>query len=283
MFFWKYNPAKKISANIIKFLRIPFHKIYQDLRFKGKFFVKIDNKRLYLFHHFHTNIENEIFWKGINNGWEKETIKLWRKLSINADYIIDIGANTGIYSLLSKLTNPESKVYSFEPSKNTFEKLKQNFLINNFSDENLFDLAISNKDGKATFFDYDIDHQYSASLEEEMSKFNKDVAKKNYIVHTIRLDSFIEQHNIKKIDVELHEYKVLEGMGKYFESFRPIIIIEILNNSIGARIEEFVTPHNYDFYIISDKEGLIKSANIICSDYPNWILMPNKTKANNEK
>ena len=45
------------------------------------------------------------------------------------DVIFDIGANTGIYSMVTKAINPSSKIHAFEPSKQTYFKLKLNSRI----------------------------------------------------------------------------------------------------------------------------------------------------------
>ncbi len=44
--------------------------------------------------------------------------------------IIDGGANIGSYALLINQVSPNSRVYSFEPVKSTFEKLKKNVAVN---------------------------------------------------------------------------------------------------------------------------------------------------------
>lgn len=50
-----------------------------------------------------------------------------RKISkLNPSVIIDGGANIGSYSLLANEINPDTRIYSFEPVKSTFEKLKEN-------------------------------------------------------------------------------------------------------------------------------------------------------------
>ena len=67
--------------------------------------------------HYGFQLENEIFWSGLTNGWEKISTRLWIELSKNSKVIFDIGANTGIYSLVSKSINPTSQVFAFEPVK----------------------------------------------------------------------------------------------------------------------------------------------------------------------
>src|SRR5690348_17016272 len=98
---WKINPLKKQIALLIRFSKLPVNKLYYDLRFRGKFSVQIEDKKISLYSYYST-IENEIFWRGIGNGWEKISLKYWSLLCKNASVILDIGANTGVYALLAK-------------------------------------------------------------------------------------------------------------------------------------------------------------------------------------
>ena len=68
----------------------------------------------------------------INKGWEKESLKIWKELCQTSDVILDVGANTGVYSLVAKAANPESRVIAFEPVKRTFDRLEHNNNINGF-------------------------------------------------------------------------------------------------------------------------------------------------------
>ena len=38
-----------------------------------------------------------------------------------------------------------------------------------------------------------------------------------------------------KIDVETHEPAVLKGMGEYLRSFRPTMLIELLNDEVAQQ------------------------------------------------
>ena len=86
---------------------------------------------------------------------------------------MDIGANTGVYSLVTKTLNPNAKVIAFEPIQRTFEKLVYNNFINNY-DIICEQTALSDKDGQGYIYDPDTVHNNLATL-------NADVANKNQI------------------------------------------------------------------------------------------------------
>jgi FkbM family methyltransferase len=200
------------------------------------------------------SLENEIFWKGIYNSLEPETVWIIGKLSLNANCIIDIGANTGLYSLFVKAINAKCNIHAFEPSKNTFKELKENILLNRF-DIYANNFALSNKNGFSTFYDTLENHQYSASLSPMMLKEDTSYIYEinEYMVEVMTLDYYVEKMNIKiidviKIDVELHEPEVFEGMVNTLSRFKPFILFEVLINEIGAKLRAFLMKLDYEMF-----------------------------------
>lgn len=127
----------------------PPERIYKHLHFKGTITIAIDKFHSFKMMHYGFQLENEIFWKGLTGGWEKESIKLWIKLcSIGNPTVLDVGANTGIYSLIAKAINHDSKVIALEPVHRVFKKLTTIMAINRFNTVCLV-LAVSNFSGEA--------------------------------------------------------------------------------------------------------------------------------------
>ena len=80
-------------------------------------------------------------------------------------------------------------------------------------------------------------------------------------IETITLNKFIKDNNIPridlmKIDVETHEPETLEGFSDYLSIFRPAMLIEILNNEIGARVEKLVNGLGYLYFNIDENNGI---------------------------
>ncbi len=218
--------------------------IYKHLWFKGFFSVKYLNINFYIYS-LPTIIENEIFWNGLGKTWEPLSVKIWSKIIKNKKIIFDIGANTGVYSLLSAALNTQSEIYAFEPNKIFTRAIERANKKNNFQ-ININNLALSNKDGFVYFDGYQI-------------KNNKNLKK----IKTIRLDNFINENNIKsvdlvKLDVELHEYYVLKGMGKYLKKFKPEFLIEVLNDNIANKLNYLFKDYGYYYISIDDKKLSLK-------------------------
>ena len=251
---YRVLPFKKQICLILKGLNIPNDKFYSDLKFGGSFEVNVDSVNKFKMIHFGGTIANRTFWKGLFTNFEPDTGWCWKEFCNFSDVIFDVGANVGIYSLVAKSINPKSKVYSFEPSINTIHKLQKNNSINKY-DININQLAVSNLEGKLTFYDVPDEHQTSASLSfdklKNLSWYKGEI--KEYEVDVISIKKFIEKNDIKKIDlikidVEMHEPEIIEGIGHYLEKFKPIIFIEVLSDTIAQRLNGLITSKGYYIY-----------------------------------
>ena len=280
---FKVLPFKKQICMLLKALPLPREKFYKDVRFDGIYTTYVDGKPLRLRNNFDTTVENEIFWFGIGaDGWERDSMMVWTKLAKSADVIFDIGANTGIYSLTAATLNKNAKIYAFEPSRNTFKKFEQIHALNGFENISLSPAAMSNQNGTATFYDYDMSHQYSASLNQAMQEQFSDAPKSNYEVKTITLDSFIEQNNIPKIDllkldVEMHEPEVFEGFTKYLKLYKPTMLVEILSDEIGEKIEKYFEGLDYVYFNIDESSAPQQVQSLRKSNYYNFLLCSQAT------
>ena len=105
---------------VLKWLYIPSKEIYQHLWFKGVFNVQLDKDKDFKIVHYGDFLENQLFWDGIY-GFEHNSTRLWQELSKNSNTIFDIGANTGIYTLIAKTTNSNANIYAFEPVKRIYK------------------------------------------------------------------------------------------------------------------------------------------------------------------
>ena len=278
---WKVLPFKRGMALFLRHFSIVRNKLYKDLRFKGEFRIRVGDSNFKIYHHYYTSLENEIFWQGLETGWEAKTISLWAKVAKNSMCIFDVGANTGIFSLCAKAVNPKAQVYAFEPSRSTFKKLQKNVLINNF-DIATNELAISKEKGIATFYDYDLPHQYSASLNRSMQNDRKDFPSKEYDVDITTLDDFIDEHKINridliKIDVEKHETEVLEGFKRHLEVYSPVVFIEVLDDKIGEQVQRIFEPYDYLFFNISLDTEPVQTKDIKHLKSDNYLLCQKET------
>lgn len=71
-----------------------------------------------------------LYWKGIV-GYESETIAVFCSIAQQARVIVDVGACTGLYSLVALAVSAKCRVIAFEPVVAVRERCKLNIAINN--------------------------------------------------------------------------------------------------------------------------------------------------------
>jgi len=268
-------PYKQPFFKLLKNFTDLNENVYKHLHFEGDFKVQVDETHSFWVRHYGFELENMLFWKGLIEGWEKTSISLWSELVKKADVIFDLGANTGVYSLIAKSLNPQSQVYAFEPVKRVFEKLEYNNRLNDF-DIKCFETAISDTNGTATIYDLPADHVYSVTVNKNLNSQNVEVIPTE--IKVVRLDTLIEEMKLEKIDlikidVETHEPEVLAGFGKYLGEFKPTMLIEVLNDEVGEKIEKLVAGNDYLFFNLDEESDSIRRVEKITkSDFYNYLL-----------
>ncbi|MEP7106627.1 MAG: FkbM family methyltransferase [Ferruginibacter sp.] len=270
----------------MKKIWVPPVGVYQHLYFNDTITVDPGNHEIFKMVHYGYPLENELFWRGLYNGWEKYSMRIWAGLSENAGVIFDIGANTGIYSLVAKAKNKNASVHAFEPFGAIYDKLVKNATINKY-DILCNCIAISNYTGDGVIYTADENFAYSVTVNQNL--WVKDSEPIKIGIKTTTLKDYIEQHHIHsidlmKVDVETHEPEVMEGFADYFLQFKPILLIEILNDEIAGKLNKYFDPADFNFYNIDEMAGIRKVRTLAKSDFHNFLIVP-KEKAHlyNEK
>lgn len=169
------------------------------------------------------------------------------------DLILDIGANIGNHSLY--FSNFSKQVFSYEPNPNTFELLK--FNTKNLSNINIYNIGISNKNENKFLNESNFNIGDSAIVS---SDEKKDIEKNNKTLHEIssmKLDDLEHLSDKKismiKIDVEQHEYEVMDGASKLIENNQPVLIFEHnieTSKKQTLKINKFIKEKGYVIYLI---------------------------------
>lgn len=257
----------QLPFDILRILRPP-RWLYQHLHFTGVITVKAAETASFRMHHFGAEIENELYWSGYGRGWEAYTLKVWRALCLQAKYIVDVGANTGVFGLAAMALNPRSEVMAIEPVPNIYAKLVANVELNRFPIKTI-NMAASDTDGEVTIYAVKLEHSYSSSLEPRMiDALGPDFEVAETRVTGVRLDTLFddvafERVDLLKIDVERHEPMVLAGMRRHLERDRPAMIIEILDAEIGAAVQKQIAGLGYRCFLIDEEQGLVETTDLL--------------------
>lgn len=153
--------------------------------------------------------------------WD-ELIYLNSKLKAG-DTFIDVGANIGLWTLVAaRSVGISGKVYSFEPNPSTYQKLKDNVLLNNVKTiVESKQAAVSDTSG-SVFFNCAAEHNVSSIAD------SKAIASDTISVPSIKLDALLGDQRIDgiKIDTEGYELSVLKGAANLLTKQRPFLIVE---------------------------------------------------------
>jgi FkbM family methyltransferase len=182
-------------------------------------------------------------------------------LNESPKFIIDVGANIGLYtqSLIKKF--PDSTYFLFEPSKLNMEILSEKFYY--FDNVHCSLYALSNETTTKNLYS-DKEGSGLASLSKRrLDHFNifMDVIEP---INTIRFDEFLQFDDIPdvpeyidyvKIDVEGHEISVLEGFGSLIDRVK-LVQFEFGGCNIDTKTYfqdfwYFFNSKNFSIYIIT--------------------------------
>ena len=229
--------------------------------------------------------KDSIYCKLIYFGFEESEIKFLRKFLKKGDTFIDIGANIGLYSIYaSKIVNNNGKVIAFEPTPTTFERLRQNILLNNLTNIEANNMGLSNKKSVLKLHISTDGHDAWNSF----ADLDNIVISEEINVNVDTLDSYINKkmiQNIKliKLDVEGWEKYVIEGAANLLKrKDAPVFMVEFTEANAFAsgyylgEIYDFMKNHGYSWYSYnSELNSLILEKKKLHYPYENLIAIKN--------
>jgi FkbM family methyltransferase len=218
--------------------------------------------------------KNDSLGLSITKIHEESETKLIKKEIHEGDYVIDVGAHIGYFTLIfSKIVGEKGKVFSFEAEPSNFEILKKNLKENNIKNVICENAIISDKIGKLKLFTSD------SSTGNRLFSDNKN---KFIEIESNTLDNYFEKEMKKihfvKLDIQGSEPLAIRGMEKILKKNNSLkIMLEWWPNGI-KKIGEDPESHlksleelGYQILEIDDKNEKITPTNIeeLIKKYPN--------------
>ena len=134
---------------------------------------------------------------------------------------VDIGANKGDFLELFTTLSPKGKHFAFEPIPAHAKSLAKRF-----TDVEVYDCALSNREGEVSFFHVEYRDAWSGLRKQNYPDGATPI---EITVHLKRLDDVIGADvnvDFIKIDVEGAEYEVLQGAKETLTRCRPTLLFE---------------------------------------------------------
>ena len=178
-----------------------------------------------------------IYWRGIHAYAEAGVI---RRFLPEDGVFVDVGANQGELTLVAARRARRGRVVAFEPVPQWHERLAANVALNRFAHVTLVRAGVSDHEGEAAMFTSH-DTAPQASFNEGLSSFQRS-GTRDVPVGTfplVTLDAWVERarltrQDLLKVDVEGSERAVLEGARATLERFRPMLLLELNEETFGA-------------------------------------------------
>lgn len=205
-------------------------------------------------------IEKSLYWKGIA-GHEPNSVSIFLKLAAKVDWVIDVGANTGLFALSAKSVNSNLEVYAFEPMPFFYQFLSQNIALNH-SGIKAVQKAVSDEEKVLKFYipEPGKGNLYSSTLKPDHYFGHQQSAPQVIEVGCIRLDSFLTGNHLSgegllKIDAEGNDYEVMKSLGSCLGEWLPVMIVENRSLETAKKMSALPGMESYRFFSIPERKG----------------------------
>ena len=205
-------------------------------------------------------------------GWyddEKIEIQIFEKYLKSGMTVLDLGANVGFYTMLSRsIVGENGRIFAFEPSQRNANLIRASIEENSFTNVKVVEAAISDKIGISTL--YLSPNQNSAhSLLNLDFKYDKSLKmEKTADVKVITIDDYLEKNvgdfkvNFIKMDIEGSESNAIKGMKKVFDENEHLILVSefwlngfLKNNKNPKDYLEMLAGLNFTINHIDELQG----------------------------
>jgi FkbM family methyltransferase len=184
-----------------------------------------------------TSTSAALYFSGYPDYWEMKFLQAYLR---PGDNFLDIGANTGVYSILaSAYIGPEGHIDAFEPIDRTATRIEEQAALNGLANLHVHRLAVSDRSGQLEF-------GYSSNdAMMHLRRPGEQPHGARQEVECTRLDSFdgYRSYAIGKMDIEGAEPMALEGAsGRLQQANPPVWLLELAgySNCYGVTSEQVV-------------------------------------------
>jgi FkbM family methyltransferase len=166
--------------------------------------------------------------------------------------ILDIGASTGLYSLLASKVNRGVRVLAFEPYSRAVSRLVNNKDLNVLPKIEIHAAAASTACGVGEL----LIRNFEGPITTGGSLLDNGSASARVPIVLTQVQDVLPAEarvDLIKIDVEGHELAVLEGLSRLLDSSRPCIFFEALTLAELSAISAFLRGRGYEIACIDEE------------------------------
>ena len=261
---WKWRPVARRAARRAARLpagraalrlctqtgAVPSH-VWADLRFPQHYRVRVGRRFFRYEASPGDRVSAPLYWTGLRS-WEAETFSAFVPLARASRGFLDIGAYTGVFTLVAATANPALSAVSFEPNPQRFRTLVRNLERNGMTGRcTPLPVALGSTSGQARLF-VPLHDDSLASLDSDMHASGAPTVE----VEVASPDSVVPPElctDLIKIDVEGREVDVLLALEPRLARDRPALICEFLGQGPYAEAEAILDRLGYDRWHLSPR------------------------------
>jgi len=206
--------------------------------------------------------------------WEPGSLELWTLICKRSSTVIDIGAYSGIYSILAA-KNGVANVISVEPNPNTRHRLQRNLKLNKIESCTVLSSPLGEVSGVKLGLYVPESNLMPSGMRLESSGaryLNSDLEVVNIdderwlrieTHETSKLDDLIDINravNAMKIDAEGMEIQVLKGSEQILRKYQPHLIIETWSEETTKSLNAYLKGFGYNDGLLIDDQDYNQSA-----------------------
>lgn len=214
-------------------------------------------------------LARSLIWRGLGD-WEETTIPVFYELARSARSFLDIGAYSGIYTLLGCAANAQLQVIAFEPNPRSRLLLERNIDANLLGDRVTVEHAAAGEHDGRAILRVPANETAASILCDEGSPIN---------VSVVSIDDVVPAElpvDLAKIDVEGAEPDVLKGMRRVLTRDHPSLIVECLSSQAFASVRRLLEQHGYRRFGYLGPRGLESADKAVepLPCYANFLCRP---------
>jgi len=199
-----------------------------------------------------------------------------------AKYVLDVGANSGLYSIIAGVSAPRARIDAFEPYPPAVACLEANLRLNGITEKvSLIRVAVGDYTGEATLYvptgDYGDVLERSSSLDPSFRPQHSE----RLSVRVITLDDHLktcglgmDSVDVLRVDVESLEPAVLRGARAMLEGSRPVVILEVTKHSDLQALEAERKRLGYLWAILTETSLVRERAVEVAASSRDHLLLP---------
>lgn len=181
---------------------------------------------------------------------DDEFKRIYKEMFINQEYkfssetknpfIIDCGSHIGLSILYFKSIYPDSGIIGFEPNPENFQILQKNIKENKLSNVEIFNYALSNKEGKTNLHvSFNENNPWTWGDTIVYNMWGDRGNDKKISIKTVKLSKCINKPvDLIKIDIEGYEQKVLEEIENKLHFIKEIVM-EYHGTKTGIKVNDY--------------------------------------------